>query len=325
MTTPDGQVKIYNVDDILGLSPPSKLEPLVSPPNLPSWLTLVGNAYEYSFSSVPQSNLTIQFQYLSRDLGMINEADLSFYYSNDQGSSWERLDTVLDIERNLATAKMPGEGIYALVGTVEMDQFQEGWNNFGYPLRNSMSVPDALASIDDAYTSVYYYDQLNKQWLVFDRTVGDDFKDLVNTLETLEYGRGYWIYVTEVVTPYLGLQNISEQTVSNSFSESNSPPATYFGLISSDTAVLAAGDQIEAFINGNRCGAAQIQALNSGLAYSIQVHVDQIGNCRAAAPIVFRVNGYDVLEISLWNNSQAHLQPLTVTTQRKVFLPVVHR
>ena len=173
----DGQVTIYNLSNIFTDTGTSSLQALTTPPQMYSWLTPVGQAYRFKASN--SLTRTIAFNYLQYEVpgGDTFEHLLQIYYSPDEGETWQPLDTELDTHENLAPTTMPGkgEGIYVLAATIEMPRLTEGWNLFAYPIPFTRSLPVALASISDSYTTIYDNGPSAAQpWVMYDRTVVEE-------------------------------------------------------------------------------------------------------------------------------------------------------
>ena len=324
ISSADGQVILFNTDDILGGNAATVLQVLNSPPNLPPWLTVVGQAYRYDTNAATGGdNFVIQFQYLERELSALPESELRVYYLDDSDPQveWQRLVTTIDDFRNLASAKMMGKGVYALVATVELPRFYIGWNNFSYPIYETRPVSEGLASVAGAYTSVYQYEAQDQRWRLYDATVVADYPayaSLVNDLEVLEFGRAYWLYATQVITPYLGVQ--PDAAVVNTWP--NFPPATYFGPVTADVP-LTAGTAVEAVINGQVCGQGVLQNLGGQLVYKVQVRADNGDGCGDfGRQLTIRVAGQAVGAVTNWDNGRAHYLPLALP---KLYLPFVQR
>jgi hypothetical protein len=64
-----------------------------------------------------------------------------------------------------------------------------GWNFIGYPGALTRPIDDALAGI--TYDMIKTYDAATDQWLSYDSSSG------TGDLDTMEMGRGYWLYVPE--------------------------------------------------------------------------------------------------------------------------------
>jgi hypothetical protein len=320
VSAPDGQVKIFNVNDVLGLSPPSKLESLSTAPGLPAWLTPIGQAYDYQIGQGEVASLAIQFQYLARELGGIDENDLSIYYSADKGQTWQRLPTTLDDARNLASADMPGEGLYTLVATIELPSFQAGWNSFGYPVRYTQTVTAALASIAGDYTALANYDP-DAGWRTYYPDVAPPFEGLVNDLTELEFSRAYWLYATGAITGYLPTG--SDEPLADGL---QLPPATYYGWVQPTPEFTPqAGMTIEARIDGQLCGQTSIVSLDGQLAYRIQVTAKNLigaaNGCGALGKqVTFRVDDQTMGDALAWDNGRAWYHPLFVDA-KQLFLP----
>ena len=323
----DGQVQIFNLSDVFGEPPTTTLRALLEPPFLPQWLTLVGRAYHVS-STEPLSDNAVLFRYLGRDVPPGHENGLRIYYLPDGGDEWQRLPTELDAYQNHASAAMlPDDGTYALIATVPIPQLVPGWNNFSFPIQESRSVNDALASIDGYYTSVYEYDEDGREWLLHDATVDAPFVTIVNTLEELNFGRAYWLYATEAVTPYLGVEGSGP--ISNAPRQAGDQllPATFYGWINpTSDFVPAAGMPVKAEIDGTVCGETTVVEVDGRLAYAVQVSaVAMVEECGATGRIVeFRVGDGLLNGGRSWDNSQAWLHSLG-DTGKQLFLPIVVR
>ena len=316
VTSNDGQATIFDLDYILGENPNNPnyiLQSLSTPPNLPSWLTPVSKAY--GFSSETIFNSSIMFDYLQRAVPQGQEDDLSIYYLPDDGDSWQRLPTELDTHHNLASAKMPeqGEAIYALMSTIEMPPFEQGWNLFGYPLAQKQPVTEALASIEDSYTSLYHYDMSSQLWRLHDQTVVREFSGLVNDLTDLEFGHSYYIYATEPITLYLGIPATANRQPMD-VEGLELPPATFYGEVvtQSNSFTPTVGMTVTAWVGDTVCGQTKIEPWQEKLAYKLQVK--NYSDCRGTN-IVFKVEGeVDTWEMDgtpEWNNSQAQFHELT--------------
>lgn len=77
-------------------------------------------------------------------------------------------------------------------------QLCQGWNLIGYPLSHPRPVLNALASIAGRFARVMAYDPADAEdpWEAFD--VGAPA--WANDLQTMQPGRGYWVYATEDVS-----------------------------------------------------------------------------------------------------------------------------
>ena len=326
----DGQVALYNLEDPFGGVVSYTLEALPLPPELPSWLTVVGTAYRVDVEG-EQVNSAILFRYLGRDVPGGNESLLQAYFLPEGDTEWIPIATELDADHNHASATLQGSGIYALIATIQYPPFNEGWNNFSYPVQVSRPITEALASIDSSYNAVLNYDPV-LGWRRFDTAVQPPFEGLVNTLQQLEYLRAYWLYATEPVTLYLGVDPGHIQTLAPPETESNLfPPATFYGWITpTEQLSVTAGSEVQAWINGNLCGEAVVVDYQGSLAYAVHVEAadpftpDGCGD--NGAEITFTVDGQELPELVSWDNSQSWYWSIIIEEPgTTVFLPIVRR
>ncbi|HSH05284.1 MAG TPA: FG-GAP-like repeat-containing protein [Anaerolineae bacterium] len=317
----DGQVIIFNVNDVFADTGTSYLQKLTTLPTLPSWLTPIGQAYRFAGSQPVDRN--IAFNYLQTEVpgGNSDEHLINIYYSPDNGQSWQRLPTTQDPLDNLATATMPsaqnGDGIYLLASTLTMPPFTVGWNSFGYPLYTSRPITTALASIDGAYSAVYHYDWQADSWHLFDTgvlTTHPDLSPVVNDLTTLHFGQAYWLYATSNITLYLPLDpDTPDGFTDDSLNAITFPPTTYYGPIAATpTFTPSAGLPVTATINGQLCGQTTTQLWDGQIIYRLQVKADSGDACGAVgATVTFYVDGQMADSTHLWDHSRAWYHPLT--------------
>lgn len=324
----DGKVTIFNVDDVLGESGASALQSLSTYPQLPLWVTAVGKGYR--FIGTQAFNGTIAFNYLEREVPKGYEHTLTVYYlanpaSVDGVPVWQRLITDLDTDENMAAARMPADsfehpGTFVLAATVEMPQLTVGWNQLGYPIPGVRSIETALASIADAYTSVYAYDSTAATpWQLYDSGVAAQhptYAPWVNDLQSLRFGHTYWLYATKAITPYLGVGTVDELTAA----EVNAPflpPATLFGPLASDEPLIIGPDaKLVAMVDETVCGEGVIRQVEQGVQYKIQVlAAEQNNGCGVSgALITLQWDNRVIAEQPLWDHRWAQYQPLTVTS-----------
>ena len=168
----DGQVSIFNLEDIFADTGTVSLAGSQQPARYARLADAGGSGLPlHRRSGCPRS---IVFAYLQREVPPGYEHTLTVYYSPDEGSSWQRLNTELDLDSNQANAHMPlnsvlSQGIYVLAATVEMPALVQGWNLFSYPLPGTRPVAQALVSIEGSYTSVY--EPTGGDWPLYDATV----------------------------------------------------------------------------------------------------------------------------------------------------------
>jgi len=315
----DGQVTIFNLNDIFADTGTVSLQAISSLPSLPPWLTPVGQGYR--FTPNQQFERVIAFDYLQRDVPAGYEHTLRIYYSPDSGTTWQRLDTDIDIDDNRATAVMPGndlkgEGIYAVMATVELPALSAGWNLVGYPLPGSRAVRQALASISGAYRSMQWFD--GSAWRIYDPAVAQDhaiFDGLVNTLTELQFGQVYWLYANQDIVFFIGVPQAGEITPASALTQ---PPATIYGP------VLASGAEVEAWAGQALCATAAIVPLNAGSAYKIQVPAGMSNGCGVEGQsLALKIAGKTVAT-AVWDNTQATYLPLEQgSAQSFIFLPLL--
>ncbi len=336
----DGKVTIFDVADILGDSGASALQALATLPNLPLWVTPIGAGYRFvgtkSFAG------TIAFHYLEREVPRGYEHTLAVYYwrnaeSNGEAPQWQRLATDLDMDENMAAARMPqdsfqGQGIFALMATVEMPALTPTWNLFAYPIPGERSVATALASIEGAYTSVYFNGgssggTADSPWRLYDATVATEYPDFapwINDLSTLQFGHTYWLYATQAITPYLQIGTANGIDAAAAATNSLLPPATYFGPITGDDMLtLSDGMVLIATVNGQACGQGTLLQLAGSWVYKIQVAAAVQGNyCGVPGDsITFLLNDRRFVEQPAWDNQQAHYRALAVAAASAQTIP----
>lgn len=330
----DGKVRIYNVTDIFADTGTLSLQALNESPVIPSWLTLAGQAYRFQSSAL--FNRSITFEYLQSSVpgGRVYEHVLRIYYSPDEGESWQRLNTRLDTDHNFASAVMPetnnGDGLYMLAATLDMPMLDEGWNLLAYPVPFTRTLPLAVESLGNSYTTIYNNGPTAVEpWQLYDRIIAEEhpeLAELVNTLTYVEFGGVYWIYATEAITPYIGLP--PEQRLNSVGFEL--PPATYYGWITpTETFTATAGMTVTAMVDGQLCGETVVQEWQGRLAYRLQVLADNGNGCGATGRVVtFWVSNQQMGHNQLWGNTQAWYHPLLYLAgeiQGTVYLPVLIR
>jgi hypothetical protein len=326
VSSPDGQVIVFNRENILAGNVASTLQLLNIPPAMPSWLTPVGQVYRYQEAGLSENpeSLVIQFQYLQRELPAIQETRLQLYYLPDDGQTWLPLTTALDTDRNLAAASMQGNGLYALIATIETPALRQGWNVFAYPDVDARPVDQALASISGDYTSVYGWD--GSTWALYDATVPAPWTAVVNDLPALEPLTAYWVYALTDTVPYIGIgQN-------DALSNPLTPPATFYGeLHPSAVFTPTLGAPIYARIGDTICGTGVVQEVAGALGYVVQVQANGDGACGSPGQeILFEISG-ESFGSAVWGNTQAHHRPLThiprppTVVEWDIYLPLVTR
>jgi hypothetical protein len=320
----DGQVALFTLDQILGTSGTFALQTLSDPP-LPDWLWPIGSAYRLT-SDQPLDNSSITFSYLQRNVPDGYEAGLVIYYSSDEGQNWQALTTELDTSDNFAAAEAPGEGLYALIATVELPALEPGWNLIAYPVETSRAVTEALLSISGAYTTVYSYDPTAStadRWLVYDVTA----PSYVNTLSQLEYGRGYWINASQAITPLLP---IDVSTKGSTDLALPAPPATFYGPVQGWAGFSpVAGQVVQAWVAGQLCGEGRTLAEQGQIVFVVHVSAhstaSHAGCGMLGQTISFQVGSHRMGTTALWDNRQLHPLTLQPSSQARLYLPLVIR
>lgn len=321
----DGKVTIFEMTNIVGYMGEASLQVLPALPALPLWLTPVGAGYRFQVAEPMER--TIAFNYLERETPKGYEQTLTLYYLPadalpGDAAAWQRLATYLDTDENLAAARIPqnavrGQGIYALLATVEMPTLTPGWNLFAYVVPSTRPVATALASLGSAYTSVYDHTPAAPvPWRLYDATVTQQHPELagfVNDLQELEFGHAYWLYATQAITPYLGVA--LPQTEGVLAAAVDLPPATFYGPL--DGAGIVAptiGMSVTAAIDDVQCGNGTVDQVNGQWVYKVQVAAAVANNgCGTlGAAVKLGIGGYAVAQMATWDHRQAQYQPVTV-------------
>jgi len=246
-------------------------------------------------------------------------------YSPDEGESWQLLEASLDTDHNLASAQMPGEGIYALISTIYTPLSDSGW--FAY-LGQSKPTTEALASIEGYYSLVAHHDsQREEEWLYHDPNVAPEFADLVNKLTELELEKSYFIHVTEPITLYVGTPDLGLHRMPST--NNQAPPALFYGWITPSASFTpTVGMPVQARLDGKLCGESTIRELDGQLAYHLQVA--QNSHCDVdRGQILFEVGDWLMAHNHPWDNRRAWFHPLTSIAQptepTRLFLPLILR
>ncbi|MGV8152069.1 MAG: S8 family serine peptidase [Candidatus Nanoarchaeia archaeon] len=159
----------------------------------------------WNLISVPLKNSDMS---ISSILGHINESYNSIYSYNALTGQWQIYNskqTLFDQASSLVKLDLgnaywvdASEDIVFEVSGANYSNYsidlQKGWNLVGYPINNEKSVESALESIKDKYDIIYTYDAENSLWEFYSPYSTEIYE---NSLETLEAGKGYWIYMYE--------------------------------------------------------------------------------------------------------------------------------
>ncbi|MCO6450961.1 MAG: VCBS repeat-containing protein [Caldilineales bacterium] len=318
----DGQVSIFNKFDAIGDPGAALLEALAAIPNLPQWLSPVGQAYRF----VAQGDVdrTIGFNYLRRDVPDGYEHTLQIYYSPDEGQTWSVLPSRLDTDENLVTAPADESGLYVSAASVDIPLVMPGWNLIAYPIPETRPITEALASIDGYYSTVYGFDNefLARPWTVFDV----EAPELANDLKEMKFGQGYWINVTAPVILKLAVPKaaaiglpIEPIVASQPLMDAArlTPPAVFYGQVELAQAPAASTPlEVQAMVGDTICGVGEAKHDGqSGLVYVVKVEADEPASPDCGAPgrkVMFTVDSQRMSACVPWDNTRTQnvtLQP----------------
>jgi len=327
----DGQAMLFGSTLVFTPGAFVSLQAVTVLPQPPPWATLVGQGYRLlKLSDAPSlSGTSIRFQYAGRDVPPGEEPFLRLYYWD--GAAWHRLETRLDTYYNTAVAATPGEGLYALMSSLEIPLYQSGWNLISYPVQGTRSVSEALASIQDYATVAYgqVMTDTSNPWKVY----GPSAPDWVSDLKVLEFGHGYWIHVTDAITLYLKGGSVSSV---QSVSGLTLPPATFYGAVLHGPGFTpTVGMTVTAWVDGPACGQTQVQTQTlegqPRLVYVLKVMADdgsQSDGCGAPGrKLQLQVGGQRMATDATWDNTQVTRWELDpgVNLPQRVYLPLVLR
>lgn len=307
IVSPDGQMILF-IDNPASFVTGTLfiVQAMAGLPELPPGRTVIGQGYSLAASPGASLPLTtsVSIQYLSNDVQVAgaDESDLALYHWD--GSAWIELDTALDTYYNLASAPLPrpGPGIYALMASVKIGLFGPGWNTFAYPLYTAQPVSQALLSISGYYTTVYGYEAQDEldPWKVYDVNVPGQFQEAVNDLEVIEFGKGYWINVTQGITLYLGSSaRLAEVALPPGL------PSTYYGVVAASAGFTpTAGMTVAAKVDTAWCGWGKTSLVDEEVVYVIDVLADGLDapGCGAAGrQVKFWVGGLPTQPSATWS------------------------
>ena len=246
------------------------------------------------------------FNYLNSEVPPGEENWLKIYRYDPTSQSWVLLKTKLYPENNLAVATLPqpGAGLYALMSSLEIPLAGPGWDWFGYPVETDpLRAPaDALKSINGYYTTVYWYNGLDR---------GDPWKMYsvkaprwANDLKEMRFGEAYRIHLKKSVNLYL---KGSDNTLSSA--ALLELPASYFGAVVASGLTPTAGLPVSAWVDGALCGASSTLLENGEMVYAINVFADGPDTPGCGAPgkiITFQVGEQLIPITAVWENSDVH-------------------
>jgi|GEM_PF-6385788 hypothetical protein len=176
----------------------------------------------------------------------------------------------------------------------------------------------ALAGIAGQYTAIYGYDLADTadHWKLYSPTTV-----AWNDLTTLEYGHGYWIDSTAVITlPLHGA--LMAQSPSTRTQSMPAPPMTIYAVVDGPSPVP--GQVVTATINEVHCAETTTRAFGGQVVYALDVPTtsEQKGCGTPGAPVDVTLNGQRVGQVP-WASGP---QPLGAGGEpNRVLLPFVYR
>lgn len=155
--------------------------------------------------------------------------------------------------------------------------------------------------------------------------------DWVNDLHSLEFGRGYWINVSQALI--LLLKGASDASAAQEVSLEDLdgiplPPAMYYGrvLLGSDF-VPEAGMTATASVGDTVCGRGITRVIDGAVVYSVNVSADGPGaatGCGAVGrPVVFQIGSHRMATAAAWDISRVWELSLRPNAHERLFLPVI--
>ena len=210
------------------------------------------------------------------------------------------------------------------MSTLEIDLYGVGWDLFAFPVATTRSVTETLAPIDGLFNTVYGYqgDDSENPWRIYDTSV----PEYVNSLDDLEFGEGYWIYVlTDTVT--LRIKGMSTSSL-NSVAGMQRPPSTFYGIIISNTNFIpTSGMNVTATVDGKFCGQGETLNYEGEVVYVISIFADSTGQYSGCGSrnkqVKFQVGSQPMFTTGRWDNNQ--LQELQLARNQSIYLPIILR
>lgn len=312
-------------------------------PAPPSWASPVGRAYRLTATSQAPDlvgNVGIALSYLENEVIDGHEAWLKVYYWDDTASitpTWQVLNSTADFERNLISAPTQGPGRYVLMSSFEVPLTGMGWNHIGYPIRGEpRPVAEALASITGAFDSVWHYDAATPAWEAW-TTFNVSAPEWVSDLDTLEFGEGYWISMTQELDNPLYLEGPPDPedeitssigqhaTISTFYTSTSNVPAVYYTVLEkSPWLTPTTGMQVQARIGDTVCGTSETQLVDGQVVFRVKVVADApggIAGCGAANRlVVIELDGQPYARVPWQNRRAINLQHIGT-----IYLPLVVR
>jgi hypothetical protein len=301
--------------------------------DLPAGAQLVGEAYRLVAvpANLDLSEAFINFGYLGRDVPPGQESALSIYYRDEANGEWLPLPTRVDPVQNQASARALGAGLYTLLARLEIP-LRPGWNLVGYPLptpdlASRPAISESLQAIDGHYSIVYGLDpvQPSAPWQVYDPKA----PTWANSLDALEFGRGYLIHVREPVTLSLagGFESTLPYTTTTSALAQGKVMAPDFGLLpalyaisltrGADLIPPEAENHLTAWVDGVLCGKGTLHSVAATVSFTSTIAVpDDIAEspavCQGEGKQVEFKWGNEVIGKAEWDNTRIQeIQPVT--------------
>ncbi len=331
----DGQMTLYTANPLIFQEGDFyTIQSMAGLPALPPGRAVIGQGYNLvATPGAPVIDGAISFEYMTSDVIAANadEQDLTIYFWD--GTTWTELSTLRDAYYNVASAQSQGPGIYTLLASVQIGLTSPGWNLISYPLRGEPSVNEALASIDGSYTTVYGYEPLEvtAPWTIYDPSL----PPVLNSLNELQFGKGYWINATDAMTVHLSpdIASAPDSAIDPATASVPPPPATYYGtVISGEGFTAEVGQPVVARINSIICGQGTTREVDGQIMYIVTVSADGSGSAagcgRTGATVTFEVGGQAMATTAAWDTSQVWEVPLSLTAPTSsgaIYLPLVRR
>ena len=326
----DGQVVLFV--DTLDFAPGQyyTLQPATRVPNPPVYATVVGQPYRLAASPGAPAIVgsALSFRYMGRDVPPGEENFLKVWFYSQATGTWSPLATTLDTVQNSAAAAAQGPGLYVLMSSIEIPLRRAGWNLVSYPIQGSRAVTQALSYLAERQSDwwILGYDELDAAdpWRIY--APGPSPLPQLSTLSQLNFGRGYWIHVSQPITLYLrGAEN---QTRLSEAPVPLSPPTTFWGpIFPSENFTPKAGMLVEARIDGRLCGSTRTRTINGATWYLLNVSADDgeaFAGCGAPDRMIQLVVGSQaVIPAQPWKDASLYTLDLSLAKVQSLFLPQV--
>ena len=144
--------------------------------------------------------------------------------------------------------------------------------------------------------------------------------DWVNDLHVLQFGRGYWINMTQAIT--LRLRGATVGCQAAQAADMPGPPATFYGAVLPGPGFTpAAGMRMKAKVGNVICGQAETQRAAVGRSYTASRsqptgQAPRPAAARPAAPCVSRWSTRLMATVAAWDNNRVQEVPLSPWDER---------